>query len=42
MNPRNCGTADMADGNIFIWLQGIPQGSQARMQAEECKDGKHD
>lgn len=34
VDPRKCGTADMADGNVFIWLQGSPQRSEAGMQAE--------
>lgn len=34
MDPRKCGTADTADGNVFIWLQGIPQRFEARMPAE--------
>ena len=34
MGPRKRGTADTADGNVFIWLRGIPQRSEAKMQAE--------
>lgn len=28
--------ADMADGNVFIWLQGMQQKTKASMQTEKC------
>lgn len=36
MDPRKCRSADTADGNVFIWLQGIPQRSEAKTRAEYC------
>lgn len=37
MDPRKYGNADKAEGNVFIWLQGFPQRSQAR-DKEEVKE----
>lgn len=31
MDPRKCGTADIVDGNVFLWFCRIPQRSKGRM-----------